>query len=124
MSRQPTKQPPEANRDHDDPVLLVADVEHPTVHDVLVLIGQRPVAPVRLGGAVARVIVGTAVQVQRRREDERHLLPLEEAVYLAVVVHEQVALEGRPRRREAVHPLELLALGVERGYFAGESDDG
>ena len=114
---EPAQQPPEANRDFHDPVLPVRHVEDPAVHHVLVIVGEGPVGPVvRTGGGVTRVIVRTAVEIESRRQDEGHLLPLEQGVYLAVVIEEEIAFEGGPGSGEPIHAFEFLTLRIERGY--------
>ena len=113
VSRQPAQQTAEANRDHHHPVLFVVDIEHPAVHDILVIIRQCRLVFERRGGVVGCMVVRGSVEVQRRRQYQRHLLLLEKRVYLAIVVEQEVAVECRAFCRQSVHPLELLALGIE-----------
>jgi len=102
-----------ADGDDDRPVLPVRHVEHPAVHDVLVIVGQR-----RLRRLVVRdvreVIRRTPVQVQRRRQHERELVRLVEFVYFAVDIQQQLALERRPRGLQPVDALELVPVRIQR----------
>ena len=100
----------EAGGDDHHPVSLVRDVEHPSVHHVLIVVGKGRLAGI---GSIREVIVRSAIKIEGRCQDERDLLPLFEAVNFTVDVEEKVALEGGAGGGNPVHPIECLPIRVE-----------
>jgi len=114
ITLQSHQQSPKGNGNGHGAVLFVGPVKDASVHDVLVIVGQRGFVVV---GIVGKVVGGGTVQVQGRCQHKCELVTVFEVVYFAINVEQQVTFKSGARALNAIDALEFVAVWIEGRDF-------